>query len=122
MVVVLTSLVMVMVMVLTFLVVVMVMVLTSLVVMMVMVLTSLVVVMVMVMLSVADWRVVCLVFRILPQLGIPHCTACLICSTCSFVICEFGIFPVFQLYLFASALSAELIVHMQNSHNNSRLY
>ena len=114
MVMVLTSLVMVMV--LTSLVV-MVMVLTSLV--MVMVLTSLV--MVMVVLSVADWRVVCLVFRKLPQLRIPHCTACITCTSLSFVVCEIGIFPVFQLYLLASALSAEWIVRMQNSHNNYRV-
>ena len=125
MVMVLTSLVMVMMMVLTSLVMVMVMVLTSLVMVMVMMLTSLVMVMVMVMvmvvLSVADWRVVCLVFRKLPQLRIPHCTACPICSTRSFVVCEIGIFPVFQLYLFASALLAKLIVHMQNYHNNYHL-
>ena len=125
MVMVLTSLVMVMVMMLTCLVMVMVMVLTCLVMVMVMVLTCLVMVMVMVMvmvvLSVANWRVVCLVFRKLPQFRFPHCTACLICSTPSFVVCEIGIFPVLQLYFFASALSVELIVHMQYSHNNYHL-
>ena len=74
-----------------------------------------------VVLTKADCRVLCLVFRKLPQLRILHSTACIICTTNSFFVCEIGIFSVFQLYLLASALSAEWIVHMQNSHNNYRL-
>ena len=72
-------------------------------------------VMVMVVLSVAGWRVVCLVFRKLPQFRILHFTACIICTTNSFFVSEIGILPVFQLYLSANALSAEWIVYMQNN-------
>ena len=80
--------------------------------------STILVLMVMVVLSVAGWRVVCLVFRKLSHLRIFHCTACITYKSQSFFVCEIDIFSVFQLYLSASALSTEWIVHMQNSHNN----
>ena len=62
-------------------------------------------------LMVAGWRVVCLVFRKLPHLRIFHSTACITYKKQSFYVREIGNFPVFQLYLSANALSAELIYY-----------